>query len=622
MARTKGPPSPKLAIASEHDVDDLDAEALLSKVQTYAHEFQKERGPIAQRNERWYHGDQWHDAELVDEDTWGGEWDDNLPRIEDNLLPNAVDTACSRLLEMQPVTVWFPRSGSGGSPIVAAVCNRVAEHYNQVLFRQQKLRRCCQLAFFGGSGALKIYWNPYKGVFTEATDPEGDLSLDVLSILDYATDGAEHVQDARWLYHTRLVDKHEGFAMLRAAGYSKQDAKQIAFEAAADESSRYGTEDAPLMTPVGWSSLFAGRGYVRASEIWWLPGAMIPEGSFTSFVGSKVVENMEYPYDHDELPLAVVKWREVSGSPHGSTPMDSMVKIQRMRNEILSIRTKRIWEFRNNWVVGPSKLLNQMRNNAMISTDGLDNPGKPEVVTVEPNLTQFDKLLEDTAAAMDNAAGIPALLSTGAGFATTTVGKSMGYMNYLVQLKSMGTLWSVFTAVARIDRQILELVQQHFTLDRMVRLLGPGSELAAQLFLEADLDGYVVLPQPGHGDMLSRIARASEAKASVAEGTMDPQRGAEIGSTGLTETEDETWHVQQVHEAARKVLEGGDAVVPDDVDAAVAVRELRRLVDSFPDAQGADGLLLMLQHFEGELAAPPAAAPMPEQQVPIEEVFQ
>ena len=87
---------------------------------------------------------------------------------------------------------------------------------------------------------------------------------------------------------------------------------------------------------------------------------------------------------------------------------------------------------------------------------------------------------------------------------------------------------------------------------------------------------------------------------------MDPARAQEIGATGLASTEDESWHVQEIHRAAMTVINGGSAEVPDEVDAGIAMRELRRIIPAFAESPGVDGLEMMLQHFQGELAAAPA----------------
>jgi hypothetical protein len=626
MAKKK--PTLKLGIDPDQNVDDLDANTLLERVEGMARRWQNERAAQFARNERWYHGDQWSDREYPDSPQFR-EWDRTLPKIDDNLLPNAVETLLARVLEMNPVAYLFAGRAAGASPIVARVGNRVFEHYATKLKWHLKLHDTCRHSVCGGSAGAKCYWNYNKAEDPETGEKLGDICLDPLTILDYATDGEADLEDSEIFYHTKMISRHRAFRLLKKAGYSTVEAKRVAY---GGESDTQNADDAELEGLLGIST-FGKVEKIRATEIWVKPGDFIEKGRFVSYVGTTVVDNRDYTADHNELPLATIRWRPITGSAHGSTPMDSLVKLQRAHNEALSVRTHRIYEGRHTYIWGNPRAMRQMRAGGSAFIDRLQGDDRPpEVITHEPKIDGLNLLIEDSERAIDKASGTPSFLNHGGDYNQRAIGKSMAYMNFATGMKNIRVIREVWAFTERLFMQILQLVQQHYTFERLVDLLGPGSELDAEVFLKANLaHGYVVKPAVGHGDLLSRMARATEAQAAVVEGTMDPERGAELGQTGLDHTQEEAWTVQMVHRAAKVILEGGEAEAPERINPMIAVRELERLIPIYREAQGVDGLEDMLEYYQAEMMqqGPPAGAPMqpglpaPEQQMlPPQEMVQ
>lgn len=626
-ARAKSPPSTKLKTGRGHDADEWDALDLLEWVEQVARVFHDMRGPIGVRNERWTAGDQWDDVQVDSSITWG-EWDPKLPKFDHNLLNNRSLHYVALLLESLPVTAYWPKSADPESVSIANSCNRILEHYNQALSRHLKLKEALLSTLNFGAAGLKPYYDPNRGVFGDYDTPQGDVALDVVSFLEYATDGAKEVKDSKWGYFTRFIDCHDAYEMMRRAGYSEE-------EAAGDTLKGRGEGDSDEGEPVAaYADHIDGASKVRATEIWHKPCVRYPEGLFLSFIGRKLVSNREFLYDHDEVPLAIIRLQKLRGLPFGYTPVDGAVKIQRMYNEVLSVRTRRFYEFRNNYLVTDPHIAKQLRAGNLVLTrqdtaEG-DRPAESiEVVNLDPGVEGFAGVLEQIGEMMDGQYGIPEM-SMGVGVGQSTPGKTLSYQQFLAKMKTAMTTDIINEANARVDRQILELVQQYFDVDRLMMILGPGSEGAAIAFLGADLDGFDVLPQPASGQALSRAARGDEAANQVAAGSLDPATGSELAATGLLQTQDEAWMVQQVGEAASEALATGSASPPDGLDPAVAVRELRRLVMAYDQHPHVDVLVQMLQYFEAQGAqAAPSQAAMPGQQQPspampgpAEEVFQ
>lgn len=604
----------KIKVAPGHRVEELDANDLRKKAESIVRVQQDARLGLSLMNERWFHGDQWSDEEhFDDEDAVWSAWDDNVPKLEHNIVGNSGRNMVARILEMLPVTVFYPRSGYGGDIMVSQTINRILEHYWDALSWQRKQYDAVLHSLLHGTAGYKPVFDPMKGPYTAATDPEGDIDLDVVYLPDLGTDGAGNIERSKWAYHTRMIDRHDAIDMLMDAGYSS-DAAHLAVRTE-NTSEREGDDLDALFAEA------ADEGHcVRAVELWWVPCSLFPKGLYITWVGDNVVENTDFPYDHFELPFALIRYVPRRDASFGSTPFDSMVKLQRMYNEVLSVMDRRFWEYRFNWVYADESVIQQMKNNSLFLKRPTKDSPAPEVITADLGVSDFESVLQFLENKIAEQAGVPQVLVNGQGFTGSTPGKTVGYLSALVSQQTIGTLWEIFEAGKRVARQILELVQQHFDVERVTRILGPGSELQAEAFLMADLDDYDVKAEPGAGDQVSRAARAAGAADAMANGTMDPATGNELTQTGLSQTEDEWWHVHEVNRLVSEILNGADAEPDPDLDPAIAARELRRHVVQHRDKPGIDGLEDALSYYEAAATqalppqaggAPPAGQPIP-----------
>ena len=461
---------------------------------------------------------------------------------------------------------------------------------------------------------FKTYWDPRAGDELEDGTREGDLVVEVVPCTDYGTDGSQDASDSKWAYFAKNVDKDDAYEMMRDAGYSHDAAYQetLAQSQVSDEE-MYLAEGA----------LDEVQGQVPVCEIWWEPSARFPNGLVLGFVRDNLVVSRELPYDHEQHPLTVFKVMERRQWPYGSTHFTDAVPIQRMYNELESIRSKRFWEFRNTWVVADANIIAQIEAGDLLLKNEGNASGQAkrpiQVVDAPPHLEVFDVIEAGYREKMADVFGVTDQLSTGA-VDPKTAGKTVAFVNQLARMKLKEPLEMVFVAVERICRQALQIIQQMMDEERLLELLGPGYELAAQAFLEADLQEYLIW-DPVAGDEFDRPAQATETQSAILEGAIDPVSGAEMVETGLPETASEAHQVQLITQTAMDALEG-QAVQPDPtVRPDIAVRELFNILQANREHQYADVLEQMIAYFlqagsgQPQQAPPQPTAPQQEQQL-------
>jgi hypothetical protein len=602
-------PSPKLRVRRGHDRDgELDADELRRRVEGIVRVYQDAHLPRACRNERWLHGDQWNDDDIdASNDDVIDRWDDRVPRVHHNLLRNHALTWTARAIEMKPHGRVYPKANA--SMMVAEVCNRILEHYFSKLEWDYKLQRATLQALPQSCAGFKVYWDPDVG---DEDDWEGDLAMDVVTVEEYGTDGAQNVADSKWVYFTRSIDKHDAYDYLIEAGYSKDEAHRATLSSNPESTN----DDSMLSMLTGMEN--ADLGQVQACELWWRPGSLFENGLVLMWIGDKLVlkRDKEYPFDHRQTPLSVLKVMDRDGSPYGSTHFDDAVPIQRMYNELLSVMAKRFWDFRHSWVVGDSDIIDQIRASDVLlkrkpPAPGMQGKRALEVVETNPHPDYFDRIEASLREKMADCWGLTEQLSAGT-VDPHTAGKTVAFVNQLARMKLKEYLEQVQMCVKRVSLQMLQIVQQMMDVDRVVDIVGPGAELAVIEFLEADLDEYDVKFETVAGDMFNRAARGAEAQQQALEGLRDPAEAMAITDTGLSISAPEELQRTLIREAAGAVLEGQPAQPDPRVTPDVAIPELHSIIQMSRDNPYVDGVEMMLDFY---MQQPPAMQP-PQQGAP------
>ena len=212
-----------VAIKNEHDVilqtADPDEQELtaLELLQEMIEQQRKQVGRFeakAIRNELYYHGDQFRDVNENSLEVEDLDWLSDVPQVYRNYLRPLINTYSARILKDRPDVVAYPNDHDGIDQMATQVSNGIIYHTHQRLEIDDLLFRASIPAQCHGKVYLWHVWDPDigpKGIaeydydengdivqISEEGAPMGDVSWEIATIFDVATDGSTKVEDSAW----------------------------------------------------------------------------------------------------------------------------------------------------------------------------------------------------------------------------------------------------------------------------------------------------------------------------------------------------------------------------------------------------------------------------------------
>lgn len=564
----------------------------------------------AEMNERYLVGDQ-HLTVDSNFNVTSEYWPSEIPKTSRNLLRNLSLTWSSRLLEDRPWVRCYA-AVPGLDQAKAQVGNRLLEYNRQQHDFDQLCFDAAQLVQPHSCIGFKIVWDPLRGPLSEgvpavqngvplhdangepmmigAGDTQGDVSWEAVSIFDYGTDGAEKIEDSRWVIFKKMIDLYDARHLLEASGHDPS------------ESSAGTYRDV-------WGVQRKG---VEVLELWHKPDYRFPKGLFAVLVGDKVVQAIPYPYVHGELPLAVWKCGSRRGSAYGSTHVDDAVWIQKSINTTvaaLEVQSRLIGSIK---LLAHSSIIAEMQNgNQQIKVDDPEAIKAAKFLEPPPRSEVLVQSLEDNVQALYAVYGLNEILSGAENAKSGTSAKSIAYLAKLDGQKMGGAARSLQKAIVRLARQTLKLYQQYVQAPRLIQITGEG-DFAVQEFIGADLDGIDVMLEDSSAIPQMRGQVAGDAQQQIQAGNPDPAL-REVAQTGIQDTA----YGKAARDIVRQQIEGalgGEPGEPDpEVNPQIAVEEISKAMSSVPQQQ-AGMLRALLQAYQGKMAANTqvAAQPPPE----------
>ena len=536
----------------ERSVDDLTVKRLLQQCTEDWRRRLSVFEPDALRNERYIHGEQFHDTKTDAEKNSAGSWRKSIPKIHRNYLRKLVLTYASRIEEESGVVRAWPAESSDIEK--AEVANAVIEH---LLYQQDMptiMFRAAVLAQAHGMVGIKASWDPSSGPKSPWTgEPMGTVAWDLVDMMSFGVSNDEHIEHARWCFFKRPIDYYESMHLLEEAGIDEKPGKEHG-EGGGEE------EDAEVMV----------------YELWHRPGPRIPEGLYAVTVGGHVVDARPFPYDHGELPLSIWKIGDRRDSSFGSTHVDDAVPMQVYVNQLVSVIAKLTWDVGDVRLVGMPAIIDKMRGeNHLIKVTDVDmvQRGVKWLEPPTPPPLVFSQL-EETITAMHDLFGLnEALLGRAQ---TDQSGKAIAYLNRLDGMGLRGALLNRNKCVQRYIRQGLALFQQYADEERTVSVVGEGSRFKAKTFTGADLAGLDILLEDAPRAEHSRTVRAEKNDQLGQAGALPPDAWHEQSRTGLDETAFAGVQRQMVHAQAQAAMQGMPQQADQTIDPIVAIQELAR----------------------------------------------
>lgn len=522
-------------------------------------------------NERMCEGEQFIDLtssfEIVD-----GEWPDYVPKASRNLLRNLRLTWSSRVLEDRPFVRVYPAS-PGADQIRAELGQRYLQYLRQRIDFDDLCFRAAQLVQVHSCVGFKYVWDPLIG----PPDPEtgetlGDVSIDIVTIFDYGTDGAENIEDSKWVMFWKYIDAHDAREMLRAAGIADDHLETDEF------------------TDI-WGTPKSG---VKVTELWWKPDMRFTQGLFAVMVGGAVIQAAPWPYQKlKELPLAVWKCGPRRGSPYGSTHVDDAVYIQKTINETIAALQQQ------SRLIGSVKLLatpsaaEQIEHgNQIIRVSGSEELQNTRYLEPPNRAAVLVETLEDNERAMYEVYGLNEMLSGAENVKSGTSARSIAYLNKLDSMKMAGASRSLGKAIRRMLRGALQLAQEWVVEERFAAISGDQSGLGPLLYKGADFEGLDAILEDASALESYRATISQQAKDTMAQTGPTPELTA-TAETGLKDSAYTRSQIDIVGAQAKAALTGQPQQTSPDVDPEIAVGFLTQMISAVP--QGSAGHQAMVQ---------------------------
>lgn len=560
---------------------------------------QLERGrhamAVADRNERYLNGKQWVGISGNDEVVSMRlmPWE---PIVTKNLLRPLWHTWAARILKQGSTSKAYPTNATPGDVAKAFVANTVLDYQRQLQDREQLNMWCALLAQAHGSIAVLVTWDPYKGKHKAKKPPVdelgnelpgevdaedvGDVCLEPLTIFDFATDGAEQIEDSKWVLVRRWLDPHDAEARLVEAGFPPF--VSVTQRPNVNKDSR-------------------GQEVVEGWEIYHRACPRFPAGLYACVIGDKVVEATErYPYEHGELPVAVWKIQDKRDSPYGETHVSDAVPQQQRLNEVLAALARWTDIIRQMRMIAKSNVADQWDSemDGIIKYDG-DNLDKLAVFVQPPPIPKdLYELVALYERGIAETFGVSETVASGGDPTQTKSARQLAFMSELDGQKLAVAKKNLDKFTLRIDRQTLKLWQQFVRLPRLVRVIGPERSADAEFFKGADIMGVDVWLEPAGSTDRSRAASSVDAEQSAAAGYLTPQAAGEQRQTGLLETLDDATTRQEVTALAEQAAEGQPVQPALTHNPTIALQVLRSIVERVTGTPAEQGVRALLQQYQ------------------------
>lgn len=604
MEQKKQTPEDMRIPVGEGHGDDLVAVEFLRSLEKRgrASQLARDRLTTALRNERWIHGEQSVSElseSLIDEDMANAGLDDNMNSR--NLLRNMWLTFTSRVTEEAQITRVYPHDASANDAIVADWSNKILDYCDTRADDTDALQRIVGLAQMHSVAGFKTCWDPTRDTYTAADTASGDIASDVVTIFDYWTSGADDIEEDKWCCFRRYVEKPEATAMALSYGIDPEDVRGAAREADEDG------------VPTRTENVYA------ITEVWHVPEGefgRFPSGLYLVFLGDHLVEQQEFPYDHGELPLSLIKTMWMRGSPYGSTHVDDAIRPQRAYNKAIAVQQERADLLADTYLLTTPDIQQQIVNGSgsriLTGAPDLVEEGKGMVWVEPPGPAELLKDQELGAREqIADAFGISETFGQAAEIqGRGPAGKTVAFYNKIQGMKLSEMMRSLHRAIKRRDRQRIALFQQFAPDELLLGIVGQHRFMELPVFRNANMRGLDLKLEPASGAERLRAVAADEALVALKEGRVDPARASSIVETGLTETVGDVEVTMQMQEIASQALSGAPVQPPEGVDPAVAAGELERLYGVHRANPNAAVLLQMAAWYKDQAAAAQAQPPV------------
>lgn len=463
-------------------------------------------------------------------------------RIVSNQIMPGSHSLLSKYTKTKPVISASAASGSDEDLKAAQVADKLLQHWWGELSLDDKLAEALLWSIIAGNGYWKITWDPYankaqrflldpqgkpildealKTLFTaqlqqmgvqaqEKVVYMGEIDVSVPSPFDvYLDDSAKVWDDVKYAICDHYMTPEE----IKA----KWDA-EVKADATAD------SPDALL--PYGSSK--SAESTVKAVHVGYFRKTPAqPNGRYVVWVDEKILEDMEWPYPFDELPLIKFPGARIPGAIYDGSIVEQAIPLQKDLNRTLS----QIVEYKNLTlkprVWAPTGSLNGVRLTSEPGAVYEFNPigdHKPEIEKL-PSLPPYVfEHLVNIKTTLKEIFGVNEI-SEGTPPPNVEAGIAIDLLQEMATDRLAPTILLIEKVLGRGGELMLKLAQQYYQEPRTLKIQGSGATAQVRKFTQADLKGGVnIVVETGSALPRTRAGRQQRILDYLDRGVITPQQ--------------------------------------------------------------------------------------------------
>jgi hypothetical protein len=481
-------------------------------------------------------------------------------RIVVNVVHPIIQTMTAMLLKNRPRWVVMPASSDQADKDSAKVSEKVLDSLHEQLKMINKQQVCATQMFQAGACFFRDGWDPNRGPMLEAIDEEtgepmedpdtgkpmvdgagkplrfqpGAIVVEVVPSAQILPDPYAHdMDDLTWIIHSRrrsLTWIREQMPEYGKFVHSEPDAEGAGLEYQFNSITAGAMEHGGLATQES--------DWARVNEMWIRPGGRLeglrfPKGAYIMQVQGfalfkEIIEleaNGAIP-EEDWHPFTMARCYEV-GRFWPMPVVDNIAPLQVQLNNVTSgiiewlrLTSKPKWLIPRSCAIARSALTSEAGEKV---TYNHLHGGKPEMMAMPPlpaTVMQFRQML------MDDIDFVSIQHAASRGQAPTGIKSGIGLSLLQEQdATDMGPVtasWEL--TMARLGRRLLLRVQQFWTMERLVKVMGSNGGIEVFHFSGANLGGQIdVRVEAGSGLPKSKAAQQALAQKLVELGMLHPR---------------------------------------------------------------------------------------------------
>src|SRR5574337_134135 len=473
--------------------------------------------------------------------------DGERPRYRVRLINNQIVTGAhsllARLTKTKPAIMATPNTGSDVDLRAAQVAESLLEHWWDVFNLDDKLSEALLWAIITGQGYWKITWDNQAGSSMKFTlDPQGqpitDDTLVELYNAELAQMGIPPQEQVVYMGDIRVEVVSPFDVYLDDSAKTFDECKYMVcvhYMAPEEVKERWNIDVLPDAVTTSQDTVLpykadkAQEPSLKAVNIgYFLPTPLIPNGRYVVWVDEKIVEDIDWPYPIEMLPLIKFPGVRVPGRVYDGSPVEQAIPIQKDLNKTLS----QIIEYKNLTlkprVWAPTGSLNGVRltsePGAVYEFNPIDGM-KPEVEQL-PSLPPY--VFEHLANIRDSLKEVFGIneITEGTPPPNVEAGIAIDPLQEMATDRLAPTILLIERSLARAGEIMLCYAQKYYVEPRSLRITGGGAE-KVQKFNKADIAGGVnIHVDTGSALPRTRAGRQARIFDYVDRGILRPDQAA------------------------------------------------------------------------------------------------